>query len=287
MAMDKIIVKGAREHNLKNVDVTIPRDKLVVFTGLSRVGEILPGLRHHLRRRPATVCGEPFFLRPDVPGADGKARRGLHRGPFPGHLHRPEDHLQKPPVHGGNGNGDLRLPAASLRPDRRAPLPGLRPGDHPADRGPDRGPDSGAAGEDPGPDSGPGDPGAEGRAPVKELENARKSGFVRVRADGILYDLSEEIKLEKNKKHNIEIVVDRLAVSESIKSRLTDSIGDGHPAVRRAGDRRRARRGGDALFPELRLPRPRGLHRGAGAPDVLLQQSLWAPAPPVRGWGRS
>ena len=59
---------------------------------------------------------------------------------------------------------------------------------------------------------------------VKEFENARKSGFVRVRADGILYDLSEEIKLEKNKKHNIEIVVDRLMVNDTVRSRMTDSV---------------------------------------------------------------
>ncbi len=59
---------------------------------------------------------------------------------------------------------------------------------------------------------------------VKELDDARKSGFVRVRVDGSIYDLSEEIKMDKNKKHNIEVVVDRLVVSESIRSRLTDSI---------------------------------------------------------------
>ena len=59
---------------------------------------------------------------------------------------------------------------------------------------------------------------------VKELEGIRKSGFVRVRIDSITYDLSESIKLEKNKKHNIEVVVDRLVVKESIKSRLADSI---------------------------------------------------------------
>ena len=59
---------------------------------------------------------------------------------------------------------------------------------------------------------------------VKEFESARKSGFVRVRADGILYDLSEEIKLEKNKKHNIEIVVDRLMVNDTVRSRMTDSV---------------------------------------------------------------
>ena len=59
---------------------------------------------------------------------------------------------------------------------------------------------------------------------VKEFDAARKSGFVRVRVDGNLYDLSEPIKLEKNKKHTIEIVVDRLVMKEGIKSRLTDSL---------------------------------------------------------------
>ena len=59
---------------------------------------------------------------------------------------------------------------------------------------------------------------------VKELESARKSGFVRVRVDGSMYDLTEEIKLDKNKKHNIEIVVDRLVAKPEIRSRLADSI---------------------------------------------------------------
>ena len=59
---------------------------------------------------------------------------------------------------------------------------------------------------------------------VKELESARKSGFVRVRIDGIIYDLSEQIKLDKNKKHNIEIVVDRLVIKSDIKGRLSDSV---------------------------------------------------------------
>ena len=59
---------------------------------------------------------------------------------------------------------------------------------------------------------------------VKEFESARKSGYVRVRVDGIVYDLSESIKLEKNKKHTIEIVIDRLVIGEEIRSRLADSI---------------------------------------------------------------
>lgn len=59
---------------------------------------------------------------------------------------------------------------------------------------------------------------------VKEIDSIRKSGFVRARIDGSVYDLSEEIKLEKNKKHNIDVIVDRLVINSDIKSRLTDSI---------------------------------------------------------------
>jgi excinuclease ABC subunit A len=59
---------------------------------------------------------------------------------------------------------------------------------------------------------------------IKEFDAARRSGYVRVRVDGNIYDLSEEIKLEKNKKHTIEIIVDRLAVKEEIRSRLADSL---------------------------------------------------------------
>ena len=60
---ENIIVKGARANNLKNIDVTIPRDKLVVMTGVSGSGKSVSGLRYDLRRGPATVCGEPSVLR--------------------------------------------------------------------------------------------------------------------------------------------------------------------------------------------------------------------------------
>ena len=71
---------------------------------------------------------------------------------------------------------------------------------------------------------------------VKVLEHARKGGYVRVRIDGSLYELSEEIKLDKNIKHNIEIVVDRLVVKPGIEKRLTDSIETGDGADRRSDD---------------------------------------------------
>ena len=76
---DKIIVKGARANNLKNIDVTIPRDKLVVMTGLSGSGKSSLAFDK--------VCGVPQLLCPDVPGPDGQARCGLYRGSQPRHLH--------------------------------------------------------------------------------------------------------------------------------------------------------------------------------------------------------
>ena len=220
VAIDKIIIKGAREHNLKNVDVEIPRDKLVVLTGLSGSGKsslafdtiYADGQRRYVESLSS-------YAR-HVFGPDGKAGCGLHRGAFSGHFHRPENHLEKPPFHRGHRDRDLRLPASAVCPHRHSPLSRCAAGrssSRPSTRSwtrcwPCR------------------------REPrfrfwlrwcaarkgehVKEFEAARKSGFVRVRVDGNLYDLSETISLEKNKKHTIEIVVDRLVIK----------TGDPHPA---------------------------------------------------------
>ena len=132
--MNKIIIKGCRQHNLKNIDLEIPRDKLVVITGLVGLGKIVPRLRYHLRRRTAPVRREPLCLRPPVPGPDGQARRGLHRRPLACHRHRAEDHEQEPPLHRRHGDRGLRLPAPALCPHRQALLLQMRQGD----RGPDR-----------------------------------------------------------------------------------------------------------------------------------------------------
>ena len=91
---------------------------------------------------------------------------------------------------------------------------------------------------------------------AKVLEDARRSGYVRVRADGSLYDLSEDIPLEKNKKHHIEIVVDRLIVRPDLGQRLTDSVETASAPLRRHRHRESAAGGaGSDLFPELRLRR--------------------------------
>ena len=97
MSQNAIVIKGAREHNLKNIDLTIPRDKLVVITGLSGSGKSSLGLRHHVRRGAAPLRREPLQLRPHVPGADVQARPGQHRRPVAGGVHRSEDHVASNP----------------------------------------------------------------------------------------------------------------------------------------------------------------------------------------------
>ncbi len=111
-----IFVKGARVNNLKNIDVDIPRDKLVVLTGLSGSGKSSAGVRHALCRGTAALCGVPQLLRPHVPGPDGEARRGLYRRALTRHLLSTRRPPAKSPVHRGHGDRDLRLPAPSLGP---------------------------------------------------------------------------------------------------------------------------------------------------------------------------
>ena len=97
---------------------------------------------------------------------------------------------------------------------------------------------------------------------AKELDAARRAGFARVQVDGNLYDLSEEITLEKNIKHTVEIVVDRLVISDTVRGRLADSIETAAGPDRRPGGDRRHRRRADAVQPKLRLPRAWRLGRG-------------------------
>ncbi len=223
MANDKIIIKGAREHNLKNVDVEIPRDKLVVLTGLSGSGKsslafdtiYADGQRRYMES--VSSYARQFLgqmEKPDVDYIEGLSpaisidQKTTSKNPRStvGTVTEIYDYLRllyarigipHCPVCGKEITQQtidqivdklLSLPEKT-KIQILSPVVRSRKGEH-----------------------------------LKEFESARKSGFVRVRVDGNLYDLSEEIKLDKNIKHSIEIVVDRIAVSESIKSRLTDSV---------------------------------------------------------------
>ena len=163
------------------------------------------------------------------------------------------------------------------------PLPHLRQGDPAADHRPDHRPGHGPARGHPHPGHGPGDPGQEGEH-AKIFEDARKSGYVRCRVDGIAYDLTEEIKLEKNKKHNIEIVVDRLVIREDIARRLTDSVetaaslAGGLVVVNVVGEDR------DILFSQNYACEDCGISIEELTPGCSPSTTPSAPAPPAPAW---
>ena len=129
-----IRVQGAKVHNLKNLSVEIPARPVGGLYRTVGIGQVVTGLRHHLRRGPASLRREPLGLRPPVPRPDGQARRRVHRGAVPGDLDRPEDGVAQPPLDGRHHHRDPRLPATALRAHRRAVLPQLRQADHAARR---------------------------------------------------------------------------------------------------------------------------------------------------------
>ena len=218
-----ISVRGARANNLKNIDVELPRDKLVVLTGLSGSGKsslafdtiYAEGQRRYVESLSSYAR---MFLgqmeKPDVDYIDGLSpaisidQKTTSKNPRStvGTVTEIYDYLRllwtrvgtpHCPVCGKEIKQQtidqiidqvMTLPESS-RIQVMAPVIRGKKGEH-----------------------------------AKVFEDARKSGYVRVRVDGALYDLSEEIKLDKNKKHHIEVVVDRLVIREDITRRLTDSV---------------------------------------------------------------
>ena len=148
MAADELIVHGAREHNLKDITVRLPRNRLICITGLSGSGKSSPCLRHDLRGRAAPLRRVALRVRAPVPADDGEAGRRPHRRPQPGDLDRPEDDLAQPALDGRHRDRDLRLPAPPVRAGRAAALPDLRQADRGAEPRRDRRPGAEARGGD-------------------------------------------------------------------------------------------------------------------------------------------
>ena len=223
MANDKIIIKGAKENNLKNIDLTIPRDKLVVMTGLSGSGKsslafdtiYADGQRRYMESLSSYAR---MFLgqmeKPNVESIEGLSpaisidQKTTSRNPRStvGTVTEIYDYLRLMyarigiphcPICGKEikqqtvdqmVDAIMNLPEGT-RVQIMAPVVKAQKGTH-----------------------------------VKELDAAKRQGFVRVRVDGNMYDLEEEITLDKNKKHTIEIVVDRLAIKPDIMTRLEGSL---------------------------------------------------------------
>ncbi len=223
MSQDQIIVKGARQHNLKNIDVTIPRDKLVVITGLSGSGKsslafdtiYAEGQRRYVESLSSYAR---MFLgqtnKPDVDDIQGLS-------PAISIDQKTTSHNPRSTVGTVTEIYDyLRLLYA------RIGIPHCHIcGREISRQSVDQIVDS-VLSLDEGTRIQIMSPVVKGRKGTqqKEFEKARKAGFARVRADGEVYDLSEKIELEKNKKHSIDIIVDRLIVKDGIRSRLADSI---------------------------------------------------------------
>ncbi len=223
MASDKIVIKGAKEHNLKNIDLTIPRDKLIVMTGLSGSGKsslafdtiYADGQRRYMESLSSYAR---MFLgqmeKPNVESIEGLSpaisidQKTTSKNPRStvGTVTEIYDYLRllyarigipHCPVCGREIKQqtiDQIVDQVKALPEGTkiqvmAPIARGKKGEY-----------------------------------KKELESIRKQGFVRVRIDGIMYDLSEKIKIEKNIKHNIEVIVDRLVVKDEMDSRLTDSL---------------------------------------------------------------
>ncbi len=223
MAHDKIRVRGAKEHNLKNIDVDIPRNKLVVITGLSGSGKsslafdtiYAEGQRRYVESLSSYAR---MFLgqmdKPNVESIEGLSpaisidQKTTSKNPRStvGTVTEIYDYLRLLYARIGVPHctvcgREIRRQTVDQIVDKimsypqgsriqiMAPVVRGRKGEH-----------------------------------SKVLDSARRGGFVRVRVDGIVYDLQEKIPIEKNKKHNIEVIIDRLVIKDSIRSRLSDSI---------------------------------------------------------------
>lgn len=283
MVMDKVIVKGARVHNLKNIDVTIPRDKLVVLTGLSGSGKsslafdtiYAEGQRRYVESLSAYARQ---FLgqmdKPDVDSIEGLSpaisidQKTTSKNPRStvGTVTEIYDYLRllyarvgRPtcPIHNieiSSQTIEQMVDRIMEYPERTkmqilAPVISGRKGQH-----------------------------------VKVLEDIKKQGFVRVRVDGEMLDLGDEFELDKNKKHSIEVVIDRIVVKEGVSARIADSLetalrlGEGKVIVDVIGDQ-------ELLFSENHACPHCGFSIGELEPRMFSFNSPFGACPECDGLG--
>ena len=269
--MEKIVIRGARVHNLKNIDVEIPRDQLVVITGLSGSGKstlafdtlYAEGQRRYVESLSAYARQ---FLeqmeRPDVESIEGLSpaiaidQRSMTRNPRStvGTVTEIYDYLRLLFARVGEPfcpHCGSPISSQTLQQITETLLR-LAQGNVPDPFLPHR-------------------PGEEGRIP-KGIGDLRRDGFVRVRIDGQIRDLGEEIQLDKNKRHEIDVLVDRVVVKEGAERRITDSLeiasrlSEGIIKVEREGV------SAHGLQPEVLLHRLRVQFSGDHPADVFLQQ---------------
>ncbi|OPX03109.1 MULTISPECIES: excinuclease ABC subunit UvrA [Geobacillus] len=281
--MDKIIVKGARAHNLKNIDVEIPRGKLVVLTGLSGSGKsslafdtiYAEGQRRYVESLSAYArqfLGQ--MEKPDVDAIEGLSpaisidQKTTSRNPRStvGTVTEIYDYLRllfarigRPfcPTHGieiQSQTIEQMVDRLLSYPERTkmqilAPIVSGRKGTH-----------------------------------AKTLEDIRKQGYVRVRIDGEMRELTEDIELEKNKKHSIDVVVDRIIIKDGIAARLADSLetalklADGKVVVDVIGE-------GELLFSEKHACPYCGFSIGELEPRLFSFNSPFGACPDCDGLG--
>ena len=292
-----IRIRGAREHNLKNIDVEIPRDQLVVITGLSGSGKSTLAFDTIYAEGQRKYMESLSRLCPAVPRPAPEARHRRDRRPAADDRHRAAHRVEQPALDRRDDDGDLRLPARALRPRRHAALLGMRPeiiasqiaiqivdavmklsrrheGDDPlAAR-------------------------SAGRRASTRTSSARStsrasSAPASMARSSSCRTRSTSPQLKKTFAHNIEAIVDRIVLKPEIRSRLADSIETALEALAGPGHRRRSPTADETwtdqrLHREVRLP---GASRTSRLPSSSRGCSAstrpTAPAPNATAWARS
>ena len=281
---DTLVVRGAREHNLQNVSIELPRDRLIVFTGLSGSGKSSLAFDTIYAEGQRRYVESLSSLRAAVPRADGQARRRLHRGPVARDLDRPEVRVAQPSVDRRHDHRGLRLPPPALRAHRRAALPERRHPRRAPDAAADRRPGAPAARRHSLPGARAGRAGPQGRVRVA----ARRPGVPGLRASSHRRRGPRPRRGDRRRRPALRATSSTPSRSSSTGSCGATASSAGSPTrsrprcgsprasprCRSCRRRARSRRGDPHLQPAPRLPEVRHVVRRARAPQLLVQLAV-------------